>query len=138
MISARRHQFLWLLAIAHLVVGCATPGGSNSRRAKRRELGSGRETQALNAENTVRSNIQCWFCFVEGRTLADALQDNDGITDQQDAFPMDATESADSDGDGVGNNADSDDDNDGITDQQDAFPMDATESADRDGDGVGE
>ena len=36
---------------------------------------------------------------------------------------MDATESADSDGDGVGNNADSgDDDNDGITDQQDAFP----------------
>jgi len=42
--------------------------------------------------------------------------DNDGVIDLKDAFPNDPDESADSDGDGVGNNADLDDDNDGMSD----------------------
>ncbi|MCZ2856647.1 MAG: hypothetical protein O2U62_06105, partial [Candidatus Bathyarchaeota archaeon] len=41
------------------------------------------------------------------------------------------------DGDGIGNNADTDDDGDGVVDAQDAFPLDATESVDTDGDGIG-
>lgn len=34
--------------------------------------------------------------------------DNDGVLDTEDAFPLDSDEQADSDGDGIGNNADSD------------------------------
>ena len=42
-------------------------------------------------------------------------------------FPNDATESVDSDGDGVGDNADEDDDNDGVVDTEDMFPFDETD-----------
>ncbi len=66
--------------------------------------------------------------------------------DNADAFPNDANESVDSDGDGVGDNADAfpndanesiDSDGDGVGDNADAFPNDANESVDTDGDGVG-
>lgn len=40
--------------------------------------------------------------------------DNDGVADAQDAFPNDPSESADTDSDGIGNNADVDDDGDGL------------------------
>ena len=63
--------------------------------------------------------------------------DGDGVADSSDAFPLDASETLDSDGDGIGNNADSDDDGDGIDDSNDAYPLDATESADTDADGIG-
>ena len=43
----------------------------------------------------------------------------------------------DTDGDGIGNNADTDDDGDGVPDSDDAFPSDATESFDTDADGLG-
>ncbi|WP_428243221.1 GLUG motif-containing protein [Gynuella sp.] len=43
-------------------------------------------------------------------------QDGDGVLDTNDAFPSDATESVDSDNDGIGDNADTDDDGDGYTD----------------------
>ncbi|HHO57321.1 MAG TPA: hypothetical protein ENJ70_02070, partial [Thermoplasmatales archaeon] len=46
-------------------------------------------------------------------------RDGDGVPDDQDAFPDDPTEWRDSDGDGVGDNADNDDDNDGILDSFD-------------------
>ena len=42
--------------------------------------------------------------------------DNDGVPDENDAFPEDYRESKDSDGDGEGDMADVDDDNDGWTD----------------------
>jgi hypothetical protein len=63
--------------------------------------------------------------------------DNDDVSDLEDAFPYDETESLDSDKDGIGNNADSDDDNDGVDDLNDAFPLDASESVDTDNDGIG-
>ncbi|WP_158089060.1 pentapeptide repeat-containing protein [Cognaticolwellia mytili] len=63
--------------------------------------------------------------------------DFDGVNDNIDAFPLDTSESLDTDGDGIGNNADSDDDNDGVADSADAFPFDVTESEDTDGDGTG-
>jgi hypothetical protein len=51
--------------------------------------------------------------------------DNDGVNDDEDAFPNDASETADSDSDGTGDNAD-------------AFPNDASETTDTDNDGVGD
>ena len=55
-----------------------------------------------------------------------------------DAYPLDPTEQADNDLDGIGDNADTDDDNDGVLDPQDAFPNDPSESSDFDGDGTGD
>lgn len=43
--------------------------------------------------------------------------DQDGVIDERDAFPEDPSETYDTDGDGIGNNADQDDDNDGIPDE---------------------
>ena len=67
----------------------------------------------------------------------DTDDDDDGVADGDDAFPLDATESIDTDGDGTGDNADTDDDGDNVADTLDAFPLDATESADTDSDGTG-
>ena len=51
--------------------------------------------------------------------------DNDGVSDDDDAFPNDPSETLDSDNDGVGNNAD-------------AFPNDPTETLDENNNGVGD
>ncbi len=64
-------------------------------------------------------------------------QDGDGVTDAEDAFPADPSESLDTDGDGIGNNADTDDDNDGVADDQDQLPLDGSETLDTDSDGIG-
>ncbi|XOV89508.1 MAG: immunoglobulin-like domain-containing protein [Pseudomonadota bacterium] len=64
--------------------------------------------------------------------------DNDGVIDSSDVFPEDASESLDTDNDGIGNNADRDDDNDGVVDALDAFPLDLTETRDSDWDGMGD
>jgi len=42
--------------------------------------------------------------------------DSDGFDDMQDAFPLNALETVDTDSDGIGDNADADDDNDGVLD----------------------
>ena len=68
----------------------------------------------------------------------DPDDDNDGVPDSIDAFPLDPKESKDTDHDGIGDNADPDDDNDGVPDIQDAFPTDPTEVKDSDHDGVGD
>jgi FG-GAP repeat/Thrombospondin type 3 repeat/Bacterial TSP3 repeat len=48
--------------------------------------------------------------------LCDSDNDNDGVDDVDDPFPLDGTEWEDTDNDGIGNNADTDDDNDGFSD----------------------
>ena len=53
-----------------------------------------------------------------------ADSDNDGVGDNADAFPLDSNETLDTDSDGVGNNADTDDDGDGIEDVSDPLPLD--------------
>ncbi len=63
--------------------------------------------------------------------------DDDGTLNADDAFPENPAEVTDSDGDGIGNNADTDDDNDGVVDSQDAFPNDPSEHVDTDLDGLG-
>jgi hypothetical protein len=81
------------------------------------------------------------FVDTDGDTSADesdADDDNDGVPDAADAFPLDPRDSADADRDGTGDNADSDDDNDGFPDFFDAFPRDAAEAGDADGDGSGD
>ncbi|WP_217631892.1 thrombospondin type 3 repeat-containing protein [Thiohalomonas denitrificans] len=73
--------------------------------------------------------------------------DNDGVPDEEDAFPYDPDETTDTDGDGVGDNADqfpedpnetTDTDGDGVGDNADQFPEDPNETTDTDGDGLGD
>jgi hypothetical protein len=65
--------------------------------------------------------------------------DGDGYPDDSDAFPDDPNEWLDTDGDGIGNNADPDDDNDGMTDEwEEKYGLnplidDADEDPDNDG-----
>ena len=68
----------------------------------------------------------------------DSDDDNDGVDDASDTFPLDPDESSDNDSDGIGDNEDPDDDNDGVVDTEDEYPLDPTESADSDNDGVGD
>ena len=73
--------------------------------------------------------------------------DGDGVSNAEDAFPDDPTETEDSDGDGVGDNLDVfpldvgehiDSDGDGVGDNSDALPNDPSETKDSDGDGIGD
>ena len=74
----------------------------------------------------------------QGNACDDDL-DGDGVTNEDDAFPRDATETADADADGVGDNADTDDDNDRIPDTiETAFGLDPFDPADADGDADGD
>ena len=86
--------------------------------------------------------------FVNGSgDLSTQDTDEDGATDDVDAFPSNPNEWSDFDGDGVGDNSDEfptdeneyvDSDGDGVGDNSDAFPLDGTETVDSDGDGVGD
>jgi hypothetical protein len=76
---------------------------------------------------------------VDKDSLGDACDpdaDNDGIPNSQDAFPLDKTESVDTDGDGIGDNKDKDDDNDGLTDVVEGRLGTDPKRADTDGDGI--
>lgn len=73
--------------------------------------------------------------------VSDPDTDNDGYSDSVDAFPSDPLEWLDTDGDGVGNNEDTDDDNDGMPDswenQYGLDPLDGSDAnGDLDGDGT--
>ena len=56
--------------------------------------------------------------------LPDVDSDLDGVADSLDAFPRDATETVDTDGDGIGDNAELDDDSDVLPDDADHHPQD--------------
>jgi hypothetical protein len=66
--------------------------------------------------------------------------DDDGVLNDEDAFPENPEEQLDTDDDNIGNNADTDDDGDGWSDDLDDFPLDDTQfiddALDRDEDGV--
>jgi len=70
--------------------------------------------------------------------LAPSDKDGDGVIDSEDAFPDDPNEWKDTDGDGIGDNADQDRDGDGHNNDVDAFPIDPKEWKDSDGDGIGD
>ncbi len=65
-------------------------------------------------------------------------RDGDGVINSRDAFPDDPNEWLDTDGDGIGDNADPDRDGDGVPNEDDAFPLDPNEWRDTDGDGIGD
>ncbi|MCK7598025.1 hypothetical protein M0G74_12150 [Microbulbifer sp. CAU 1566] len=91
-------------------------------------------------------------CQSASGLLLDDDNDNDSVINAQDAFPLDAAASVDTDGDGQPDSwnddcdsacqsasgliLDDDNDNDGVTNAQDAFPLDAAASVDADNDGL--
>ena len=88
------------------------------------------------ADRTTVADIEAYIeNNIPGQISADS--DNDGVADDLDAFPLNASESIDTDLDGIGNNSDTDDDNDGVADDLDAFPFNSSESIDTDLDGIG-
>ncbi len=62
--------------------------------------------------------------------------DSDGVADGTDAFPSDPSETVDTDGDKIGNNADTDDDNDLVSDAQEIIDGTNPLIKDSDADGV--
>ncbi len=62
--------------------------------------------------------------------------DNDCALNANDLFPLDASETLDTDGDGTGNNADTDDDGDEVTDIQEILNGTNPLNSDTDGDGA--
>jgi gliding motility-associated-like protein len=63
---------------------------------------------------------------------------NDNPSFLMDAFPNDPTEFWDTDGDGIGDNSDTDIDGDGYTNINDKMPFDARDHLDSDNDGIGD
>ena len=69
--------------------------------------------------------------------LSDSDDDNDGVADDVDAFPLDPTKSSkDSDNDGIEDDIDTDDDNDGLTDLVEEAVGTNPKKRDSDGDSV--
>ncbi len=68
--------------------------------------------------------------------VADTDDDNDGVLDAEDDFPLDPNEDTDTDSDGIGNNADTDDDNDGASDVDEVINGTNPLDPDTDGDGI--
>jgi len=82
--------------------------------------------------------ISASFAYGAPPPVADS--DGDGVPDDQDDFPLDPNETTDTDGDTIGNNADTDDDNDGMPDSWENMhnlnPLIDDASQDPDEDGV--
>lgn len=95
---------------------------------------------ALVARAFLRASELAAFAFdTDGDLIPDGSDpdiDEDGVPNALDAFPLDATETADLDNDGIGDVADLDDDGDGIPDATDAYAGNSQESTDSDGDGI--
>ena len=95
--------------------------------------------------NIFGPDVNVIYCDTSNDTDTDSVIDcvdtdddnNPGVNDENDAFPLNPNETTDTDGDGIGNNADPDDDNDGLADQFDDLPLDPNETTDTDGDGIG-
>jgi len=66
----------------------------------------------------------------------DADDDNDGVADVEDAWPLEREEWADDDGDRIGDNMDADLDANGVADDRDGDGTPDKHAADPDGDGV--
>ena len=86
------------------------------------------------------NGAHCWGDNSYGQATAptDLVfdRDGDGVEDKNDDFPLDSSETTDTDGDGIGNNADVDDDGDNVIDSLDPWPLDSRYAADSDSDGL--
>ena len=105
------------------------------------DVGTGGESLAFQLTVTDNGGLQSQdTCIVNVTGVVADDTDSDGVPDDQDAFPNDPNEWLDTDGDGIGNNADTDDDNDGMPDaweeQYGLNPFVDDSSDDLDGDGI--
>ena len=126
----------------HLLHGGATLGGE-FRRGTIGEYWDARITLDPSSGDVFASDGNGIFRLdAATRALSNVVArpdiDRDGVPDMRDAFPSDPAEYLDTDGDGIGNYADSDSDGDGVDDDADGVPLDRFEVVDRDGDGVGD
>jgi hypothetical protein len=106
-------------------------------------LSSLKENQLLVADDSSPTGVATVEIVNEADASydADALgadKDGDGIINQLDAFPDNAEEWSDTDGDNIGDNSDPDIDGDTVVNADDAFPYDASEMADNDKDLIGD
>ena len=102
----------------------------------------GIENAADNCPTTSNANQLNSDGDSEGNTC-DNDDDNDGVADASDAFPLDAFEFVDTDGDGIGDNADTtpngDTDGDGVDNLSDnCVPVSNANQLDTDNDGAGD
>ena len=77
---------------------------------------SGGSSMAAFSLNTASPALPASICGHSADT------DGDGVPDVLDAFPLDAAETTDTDGDGIERQG-SDDDGDGVNDSDDVFPL---------------
>lgn len=154
-------RFAAFLLVALLLGACGGGGGGGTPPTNNDSDGDGIANAVDNCP-TVANAGQTDSDGDGAGNACDADDDNDGVPDTMDAFPLDPDESADSDSDGVGDNGDNcpamanndqadndsdglgdvcdaDDDNDGVSDDVDNCPTDANaDQADGDNDGIGD
>lgn len=117
-------------------------------------LGNGPVAYVINASSPMGTSaeITLWLDVVDELSSlpdfdqdgtpdeTDTDDDNDGVNDDEDAFPYDANEWSDLDGDGIGDNGDDDADGDGVPSSEDLDDLDpavgAESLSDMDNDGV--
>jgi len=91
--------------------------------------------------NRASGNVDLCIDDFDGDLIPDATDlddDNDGVSDRFDLWPMDPELALDADGDAIADSLDPDDDNDGVNDTEDLFPNNQAEWADEDNDGIGD
>ncbi len=95
-------------------------------------------SQGSNSTSSTLSGFTSTNIYLPSSLTEDDDDDNDSVVDASDAFPLDATESFDTDLDGIGNNADTDDDNDTVDDGADNCTLNVnTDQLNTDGDAQG-
>ncbi len=124
------------------------PTGANDSSCSANELFT--NWQTVDHDNDVITDLVAPWQFNSSSELPtlvfavtlDFDRDGDGVNNPGDVYPDDASETLDTDGDNIGNNADDDDDGDGYSDGEEtdvnSDPLDATKTPlDTDGDGYG-
>jgi hypothetical protein len=118
------------LPVAITVTGGCSLSGNNITLTSATPFCTVNYNQAGNAEYLAADQVSSITSVdTDGDGTAnhiDADDDNDGVPDVSDAFPLNVAESVDTDSDGIGNNADLDDDGDGVPDYIDAAPLNAS------------
>ena len=141
-------KVLPLIALCLSLTACGG-GGSSSEPNTDGDSRSNAQDNCPNVANDDQLNTDA--DFENGDALGDACDDDDdadGVLDASDDFPLDPTESKDTDQDKVGDNTDNcltvanldqlNNDGDALGNVCDAFIDDASETIDTDGDNIGD
>jgi hypothetical protein len=96
----------------------------------------GTETKYTFEDISADHTIEAGFTYIAPAVVPDS--DGDGVPDDEDDFPNNPDETVDTDGDGTGDNGDTDDDNDGMPDDWENIHGFNTLQNDADGDPDGD